>query len=164
MIQPTHCSADLVTLDPTASKKVDFINRLVIFRALLVLHVCLDMLCFCLLKIIAVATLYSQLLILKHFKKKIIKKKRKFLDFRQKSEIEKIFLKFFHWKSYWKSKILKFWNFWFFDFQYDFQWKFFENIFEIFEIFKNFEIFSISDVFRKSRKFQLFLMIFFKVL
>ena len=40
----------------------------------LVLHVCLDMLCFCLLKIIAVATLFSQLLILKHFKKKHQKK------------------------------------------------------------------------------------------
>ena len=83
------------------------------------LHVCLDMLCFCLLKSIAVATLFSQLLILKHFLKKIIKKSWNFVDFRKKSEIEKnlkilkiskiskIFLKIFHWKSYWKSKILK---------------------------------------------------------
>ena len=48
-----------------------------------------------------------------------------------------------------------------FDFQYDFQWKIFKNIFEIFEIFKNLEIFEISNFCRKSRTFQLVLMIFF---
>ena len=49
-----------------------------------------------------------------------------------------------------------------FDFQYDFQWKIFKNIFEIFEIFKIFEIFFDFGFFRKSRNFRLFLLIFFK--
>ena len=80
-----------------------------------------------------------------NFAKKNIKicKKNQILDLEKKnqknlktSKISKTFLKFFHWKSYWKSKNRKFQNFEIFDFQYDFQWKIFKNIFEIFEISK----------------------------
>ena len=61
------------------------------------LHVCLDMLCFCLLKIIAVATLFSQLLILKHFKKKSSKNFENFLIFEQNPKSKKS-------QNFWKSR------------------------------------------------------------
>ena len=63
-------------------------------------HVCLNMLCFCILKRIGIATLFSQLWKLNNFAKKIIKKCWKFLEFREKiqslkflkiSKISKIF-------------------------------------------------------------------------
>ena len=96
-------------------------------------HVCLDMLCFCILKRIGIATLFSQLWILNNFEKnpqkrlkiswfsrvifflkifKILKKSRK------KSQIFSIEN---HMKN---QKFRKFWNFKkskIFDFQYDFQ-------------------------------------------
>ena len=97
-------------------------------------HVCLDMLCFCILKRIGIATLFSQLWILNNFEKKIIKKYWKILDFRELYIFLKIFkilkksrknLRFFLLKIIWKIK--NFENFEkskkskIFDFQYDFQ-------------------------------------------
>ena len=124
-------------------------------------HVCLDMLCFCILKRIGIATLFSQLWILNNFEKKIIKKGWKILDFRENFEIlknlkiSKIFLQNFHWKSYWKSKILKILKISIFQFSLWFSIWFFR----FFRIFG--ENFSTSDFFRKSRNFQQILMIFF---
>ena len=114
-------------------------------------HVCLDMLCFCILKRIGIATLFSQLWILNNFGKKIIKKGWKILDFRELDFFEKfskilkksrkksqIFLLKIIWKikNFEKFEISK--NH-FFDFQYDFQYKKSEIFFEIF--------FKISKIF-----------------
>ena len=147
-----HWSADLVTLDRIASKKVDLSQISTFWRPFLVLHVCLIILCFCLLKSIAVATLFSQLLILKHFKKNH-QTNLKFSWFRKKSEIEKNLKKSenFRWKSRKPENFRKMFN-----------GKFIEIFGFSAKIFGFFEIFSISDFFRKSRNFQLFLMIFFK--
>jgi len=71
-------------------------------------HVCLKMFAFYLLKRLAVATLFSQLLILNNFEKKIIKKRWKILDFRKKSRnLEKISdFRFFFDKSRFPTRIL----------------------------------------------------------
>ena len=71
-----------------------------------------------------------------------------------------MFLKIFHWKSYWKSKILKILKISIFRFLIRFSMENFQKYFWDFRDF--FEIFSILDFVRKSRNFQLFLMIFFK--
>ena len=119
-------------------------------------HVCLNMLCFSLLKSIGIATLFSQLWKLNNFAKKIIKKGWKILDFRENfPEVEKN-LKSEKFRNFSLKIILEIeiFEILIFDFQYDFQWKF-PNIFFGFEIFSDFRFF------RKSRNFQRILMILF---
>ena len=138
-------------------------------------HVCLNMLCFCILKRIGIATLFSQLWILNNFEKKIIKKGWKILDFRELDFFPKIFkilkksrenLRFFLLKI-----ILKIKNFRFFEiskfskfliFHMIFNRKnlrFFSRFFQDFENFrKKSNFFANARIEKKMIYFQLSLM------